>query len=101
MRNSEAKEPPGVCPKCGSAIDHLIYRTIECNEYRYAAGHQLDQTSTTTLYGELCCPRCGNEVLTFKSEELAFNEADSILGTGERLTSHTVARLFWLGTWRK
>jgi len=81
MRNNkEVKEPPGVCPKCGSAIDHLIYRTTERHEYKYT-GFILQEIpgSRTTLAGEFVCPRCHNEVLTFTSEERIFREADSIL----------------------
>jgi predicted RNA-binding Zn-ribbon protein involved in translation (DUF1610 family) len=84
MRNNkeEVKEPPGVCPKCGSAIDHLIYRTTERHEYKYTGFNNLEEIpgSSTTLAGEFVCPRCHNEVLTFTSEERIFRKADNILG---------------------
>ena len=83
MRNNkEVKEPLGVCPKCGSAIDHLIYRTTERHEYKYTGfgNYKEIPESRTTLAGEFVCPRCHNEVLSFTSEERIFREADSILG---------------------
>jgi ssDNA-binding Zn-finger/Zn-ribbon topoisomerase 1 len=80
--NKDVKEPLGVCPKCGSAIDHLIYRTTERHEYKYTGfgNYKEIPESRTILAGEFVCPRCHNEVLTFTSQERIFREADSILG---------------------